>query len=117
LVQIEPSLDANTWEKREERYARKFNAGRRYIPTLFEELAVPSDIEQIALLVFAGGERTTLGGGRILLIKDFMRDILAQIRGRRLNSAAIPEQYPLLRTLQYAAQYWSLPANLPLINS
>jgi hypothetical protein len=109
LVQIEPSLDAHAWDKREERYAKKFQAGKHFIPELFAGLTLPSDLEQIALLVFAGGDMNrTLAGGRVVYIKDFMRAVLARIHGRRLNSAAIPEQYPLLRTLQYAAQYWPL---------
>jgi hypothetical protein len=109
LVQVEPSLDAHTWEKREGRYAKKFQAGRRYIPALFEGLTLPSELEQIALLVFAGGtSRTTLGGGRVVFIKAFMREILEKVRTRRVNSAAIPEEYPLLRTLQFAAQYWPI---------
>jgi hypothetical protein len=61
LVHIEPSLDANRWEKREQRYTKKFEAGRRYIPALFEGLTLPSDLEQIALFVFGGGaSRTSL---------------------------------------------------------
>src|SRR5215467_744249 len=64
LVQIEPSLDTDTWEERERRYLKKFNAGRRYIPELFEGLALPREIEQIALFVYGGGGRATLAGGR-----------------------------------------------------
>jgi hypothetical protein len=109
LVHIEPSLDAHTWDKREQRYSKKFEAGRRYIPALFEGLALPSKPEQIALFVFGGGtNRTTIGGGREVFIKEFMRDVLEKIRGRRVNSAAIAEEYPLLRTLQFAAQFWPI---------
>ena len=109
LVHIEPSLDADRWDKRELRYSKKFEAGRRHIPTLFAGLTLPTNLEQIALFVNGGGvTRTTLAGGRVIFIKEFMREILDKIRGRRINSAAIPEEYPLLRTLQFAAQYWSL---------
>src|SRR5262249_49187492 len=54
LVHVEPSLDADKWEKREQRYAKKFAAGRRYIPMLFDGLTLPSELEQIALFVFGG---------------------------------------------------------------
>jgi hypothetical protein len=109
LVQVEPSLDAHTWGKREQRYSKKFEAGRRYIPTLFEGLPLPAELDQIALFVFGGGaQRTTIGGGRVVFIKAFMREILEKIRTRRVNSSAIPEEYPLLRTLQFAAQYWPI---------
>lgn len=38
LVHIEPSLDANSWAVREARFKRKFDAGRKYIPGLFDGL-------------------------------------------------------------------------------
>jgi len=30
LLQVEPSSDANSWARREERYERKFQTGRKY---------------------------------------------------------------------------------------
>jgi hypothetical protein len=42
-----------------------------------------------------------------MLIRELMRDVRTYMMGRRINRAAIPEGYPLLRTLQFAAQYWS----------
>ena len=38
LVHVEPSMDANTWAEREARYAKKFEAGRKYIPGLLPGL-------------------------------------------------------------------------------
>ena len=38
LVHIEPSMDANSWAERERRYQKKFTAGRKYIPELFQGL-------------------------------------------------------------------------------
>src|SRR3546814_1397354 len=35
LVHVEPSMDANTWATREARYTKKFEAGRKYIPGIF----------------------------------------------------------------------------------
>jgi hypothetical protein len=92
LVHVEPSLDSDKWDKREERYRKKFEAGRRYIPALFEGLTLPPDLEQVALFVYGGGDRATLAGGRVLFIKNFMREILEKLRGRRVSSAAIPEE-------------------------
>jgi hypothetical protein len=107
LVHIEPSMDAHSWAQREERYAKKFEAGRKYIPTLFEGFNLPPDVEQIALLVFGSTrERSTLGGGRLVMIGDLMRDIRTELVTRRIESSAIPEQYIILRSLQFAAHYW-----------
>lgn len=106
LVHLEPSLDALSWERREARFARKFAAGRKYIPALFTGLDLPTSVEQIAILVFASNANVkTVGGARILLAGELVADILRDLRGKRLDKAAVPEQYPLLRTLQYVAEY------------
>jgi len=39
LVHIEPSMDSDSWEKREKRFAAKFAAGRSHIPSLFKGLS------------------------------------------------------------------------------
>lgn len=109
LVHIEPSLDANKWETRELRYRKKFEAGRKYIPGLFGGLKLPKFPEQIALFVFGGrGTRETIGGGKIMFLKEFMAEILEELRKRKVASAAVSEELPLLRTLQFAANYWSI---------
>ena len=109
LVQIEPSLDSDSWAKRETRYKKKFDAGRRHIPGLFPGLEIPKRIDQIALFVYGGGEsRAKLAGGRVMFIRDFMAEIHTGISHRKIASAAIPQEFPHLRTLQFAAQYWSV---------
>lgn len=108
LVHIEPSMDAASWALREQRYAKKFEAGKKYIPSLFEGLDLPLEIDQIALLVFGSPKgRADLGGGKIVMIGDFMREVRSEIGSRPVESAAIPEQFQLLRTLQFAAKYWN----------
>ncbi len=114
LVHIEPSLDCDSWEIREQRYSKKFEAGRRYIPALFRGIELPSQLDQMAILVYAGrGEHATLGGGKVVLISDFLNEILDGVRNRKISSAAIPEEYPLLRTMQFAAQYWPIADRHP----
>jgi hypothetical protein len=43
LVHIEPSSDAASWEARELKYKKKFDAGKKYIPALFAGLDLPPD--------------------------------------------------------------------------
>jgi hypothetical protein len=106
LVHLEPSLDALSWEKREARFARKFELGRQHIPALFAGLDVPPVIEQYAVLVFASGVNVkTIGGATVKLAGEIIAEILRELRGKRLSKAAVPEQFPLLRTLQYVAEY------------
>jgi hypothetical protein len=109
LVHIEPSLDSDSWEQREQRYRRKFEAGRKYIPTLFPGIPLPTSLEQIALFVYGGrGIRTALAGGKILFVKEFLAEILEVLRERQVAKAAVSEEFPLVRTLQFAANYWPI---------
>jgi hypothetical protein len=118
LVHIEPSMDAHSWDQREKRFSAKFAAGREFIPSLFSGLPLPQP-EQIALLVFAGGQkRTEVGGGKILLIQDFMHQVRTDpewgLSSRSVNNRAVPEQYVILRSLQFAANYWRSPLSAPV---
>jgi hypothetical protein len=106
LVHVEPSLDADSWARREERYAKKFAAGREHIPTLFDGVGAPPEIEQIALLVFASTANVpTLGGGTVAHVSSLYREILRGVRDRRVESQAVPELFPLIRTIQQCQQY------------
>jgi hypothetical protein len=106
LVQIEPSMDAASWAERERRYKKKFDAGKKYIPELFKGLETPTNIEQIALLVFASKQnRETLAGGKLIVANELLAEIFAELKFRSIYSKTIPEQFPILRGLQFVAQY------------
>jgi hypothetical protein len=107
LVHIEPSTDASKWEKREERYKKKFEAGRKYIPAMFPGLLKPGAVpEQIALLVAASRtQQRQLAGGKVIHVSVFLREILDHFKGFAMVSAQVPEGFPLLRTLQFVAEY------------
>ena len=107
LVHLEPSLDADSWAERERRYQKKFDAGKKYIKIqLFPKLLIPEEIEQIAVLVFASGaNHSTLGGGRVMMADQLIEQIFSSLKGKRLESRAIPEQFTILRSFQYVNQY------------
>ena len=106
LVHLEPSMDALGWAKRDERFGRKFRAGRRYIPELFKGLDIPDEIEQIAVLgVGSKRNRDTVGGGRILLVRELIIEILTALRPKGIMSEAVPEHLAILRTLQFVNEY------------
>ncbi|MFG0313192.1 MAG: hypothetical protein ACF8LL_03275, partial [Phycisphaerales bacterium] len=106
LVHVEASMDALSWSKRETRYQKKFDAGKRYIPELFQGLDVPEKIEQIALIGYGSKKnRTRIAGAEIWLFEDYLRDILGELRDRKLASHAVPEDKPLLRMLQYVVEH------------
>jgi len=102
LVHYEPSIDAITWTAREARYKKKFAAGRKYIfKEIFSWLPPSTPIRQIAVFINHPKDRDKLAGGAILSIDELMAEIRAKIVERGIMAKnAIPEQYPLLRTLQ-----------------
>lgn len=107
LVHIEPSMDCDPWEKREQRFKRKFETGKRHIPQLFEGFILPKDIEQIALLAYGAAKgRQQLGGGQFMTVEQFMQQVRKSLLGREVRNAAVPEQFSILRALQFAVNYW-----------
>ena len=106
LLQVETSMDASSWSERERRFKKKFDAGRRFIPSLFKGLDIPKEIEQIALLVFASKKnRDTIGGGRIVLMSEFLSEVFSLLVSKSIYSRAISEQFTILRSLQFVAEY------------
>lgn len=106
LVQIEASMDASSWSERERRFKKKFDAGKKHIPNLFNGLDIPTEIDQIAVLVFASKQnRDTLAGGKLILGNELLEEIFADLQHRSIYSKTIPEQFPILRALQFVAQY------------
>jgi hypothetical protein len=106
LVHVEPSMDADSWQRREERYKKKFEAGRKHIPALFPGIELTGDLEQIAL--FGLGSKANhpqLAGGKVMLISELLVEITTKLRPLRVERAAVSEQYPLLRTIQFMVQH------------
>lgn len=104
LVHYEPSLDAHTWETREKRFAKKFDAARKYaFIEVFGWLPPDTPIRHIAVLPSHPKGRDQLGDARLISIDELMAEITTRIREcGPARSNAIPEIYPLLRTLQLA---------------
>jgi hypothetical protein len=106
VVHVEPSLDAESWEKRERRFKAKFEAGRKYIPALFPGFELPDEIEQVAILAFASKtNHPTLGGAKVLIVSDLLREIMEDLSEKKIASSAVPEHHALLRTLQFVVEY------------
>jgi hypothetical protein len=107
LVLVETSMDARSWAAREEKFATKFAAGRKYIRNIFQGFGDLPEPECIAVIVIGSGKtHHTIGGGKLMHISELMLSIKADVEKRRVDNAAIPEQYVMLRTLQFAANFW-----------
>ncbi|MGD8978282.1 MAG: hypothetical protein PVG91_11805 [Gammaproteobacteria bacterium] len=105
VVQVEPSMDAHSWEKREARFRARFDAGRRFIPDLLGDFEPDAPIRQIALIGLGSRlNHPTIGGGEVLTLPDFLAEIIASVGKVADASGAVPQQYPILRTLQFVAE-------------
>ena len=104
LVHLEPSFDLLTWQERERQFEPKFAAGRKYLHRLFgtEEQV---HLEQIALIVADEETPRTIAGARLLRLSDFIASMLEALSTFDMAEAVVPEQWPLIRTLQFVAAY------------
>ena len=106
LVHIECSMDADSWAERERRFSQKFRMGRKYIQDLFQGFDSLPQIEPIALLAMGSSKNhVTVGGGRVVMVGELLQDIRQKIPSS-FTSAIVPEQFVILRTLQFAAESW-----------
>jgi hypothetical protein len=61
-------------------------------------------LRQIALIGLGSStNHPTLGGGEVLSLGEFLARILTAFRGADLAAQPVPQQYPILRTLQFVA--------------
>ena len=113
LIQVEPSIDPHTWAKREERFKKKFDAGKKYIlDEVFPWVPHNKKFEQWAVLWASNKNHKTVGGGEIVPVWDLYRLIAKDILDKGgPNTSAIPEQFPLLRTMQHTLS-WVKPEEL-----
>lgn len=102
LVHYEPSIDAHSWAKREQRFKKKFDAGRKYLfSEIFPWLPPDTPLRQIAVLVNRPATRQILSGGTIVGLDELVTEIRAEVaKCGLMSSNAIPETFPLLRTIQ-----------------
>lgn len=90
LIHVEFSLDALSLEKREHRFANKFERGRRFIKDVFTGFDIPDQLEQVAVLQFTSGKVRSLGGARLVTVREFIHEIYAGLSGTSPLSKAVP---------------------------
>lgn len=103
MLHVECSLDADSISKREDRFAAKFDRGRRFKESVFPGLQLPDTLEQVVVHQFPNKGRRSMGGGRLVTVKELIHEIYDGLRGTSPSSGAVPSNFPLLRTLQLAA--------------
>ena len=104
VVQIEPAFDLEPADEKERHFRIKFGAGKKYLHRMFGP-PTGLHVEQIALIAATdSSERRTIGGGRALLVSEFVAQILRHLAELDPAIAPVPEQWPLIRTLQWAGK-------------
>jgi len=113
VVHIEPSFDLLGWPEKEKHFQSKFDAGRKYLHRIFG--AEPRvHLEQIALILSPEpAHRHSIGGGRVVLFRDFLAEILTALYAFDISSSTVPDQWPLIRTLQLVAAHPDALAKAP----
>lgn len=105
LIHIETSADAEPWLTRKGKFQRIFRDAKDHYDELFKfEI---KKIQKIAI-VGVGKPKTPVDFGdeiKIILIPDFFKTITSHISKINPMVSAIPEQYPLLRAIQFAT-FW-----------
>ena len=105
LVHLEPSLDLLPASEKERHFQLKFDAGKKYLHRMFGHPA-GLHVEQIALVLGTDHDHPhTIGGGRVLLLSELLAGIINRLVEIDPTSALVPEQWPIIRTLQFAAAY------------
>lgn len=111
ILHFEPTMDALSWKDRETRFKKKFDAGKKYIPELFADFMKihPDWIEQYAVLGFGSDKNfNTIGGGTVLTAKNLFNEIIKDVENKKIESQAVPENMPRLRTIQFMLNYFKL---------
>lgn len=106
IVHIETSMDALSWNKRREKFARKFKLGQRYIPELFS--FAKRRPTQVAVFGFPRTTRNKqlLGEDvKVYLMPRLVEEIAKELSKTTIETGAIPEIFPLLRAMQFALDY------------
>jgi hypothetical protein len=103
LLHVECCIDPANWETRETKFARKFAMGREHARNFFQEMQLPATLDQVVVHGFAAGpdRHRELGGGRLMTSQELVAEIMNGIPSSSWKNA-VPEGYPLIRTLQIA---------------
>ena len=109
LVHIEATMDTRTWDQRRLKMERTFVAARKYIPDLFEGFSELPEPEHIALLGFGSNTNVqSMGLGRVQTVNELMADIRKSDVMQSYGKKAVPEQFVILRAMQFAATCWGV---------
>jgi hypothetical protein len=86
FLHVECSLDAWAQERREQRFTEKFERGRRYAKQIFEGIPITGKLDQVIILQFSAGNVRTIGGARLVLVRELIREIFDGLKDKTPQS-------------------------------
>ena len=105
LILVESSMDALSWDKREERFTKKFTDAANHYKEIFD--FDYTGVEKIAIVGFSDVLNHDKFGCDIKVRKvpEVIKEIVSELKTKNPMQAIVPESYPLLRAMQFAAAY------------
>ena len=108
-LHVECQCDAGSWKNRKKILEQKFTKGRQFVfKEIFPWLATTdkTQFEQWAVVSSAGKGRDTVGGGKVVTMRQLYRNIAHDVlKLMEAGNRVVPEKYPLLRTIQGSMQH------------
>jgi len=103
IIHVECGCELTSVDKWNERYAAKFERGRKFIPQILPAHA-DWPIEQVSVLMFNTSARREFGGVRSITYAELVKSIEEGLVNTRLNTSAVPSQFGLVRAIQMAME-------------
>ena len=106
MTHVETSTDADSWEERRRRFAKKFRNAGKYYSDLFQ-----FDYQRVEKVAIVGWGRTVPTGvafneaAVIKTVPEFIFEITEILRQRDPAKQAVPKHWPLLRAIQMSV-FW-----------
>jgi len=106
LIHIEASGDAESWQKRKQSFLKKFVLNKSEYEGLVKTQI--STLCKVAVVGWSRKSKSDLNWGKdikVLLIPNFLEQIVTELCKHDLMSELVPEGYPILRTIQMLLYY------------
>lgn len=104
LVHIEPSMGAESWDRRKEIFHNKFEKAKPHYDEMFS-----LGIARVHRIAIAGWGREAppmnLDDIRLMTVAEFVQEAQGLVTTMFKGGASPPEQYPLLRTLYFGTKW------------
>lgn len=105
LLHIETSMDCESWQKRKIRFQKKFRTAGAHYREVFT-----FEVKKLVKIVIVGLNKpqkpVSFGSGiNIKSIPEFIKEISDYLEQHNPRNQAIPENFPLLRAIQFAIHF------------